>query len=146
MAESTVPVDLLNPGQVFACLGILETTDVLLGDALGAFDWNSGQETTFRVSAAGTEPPVARVMRFLENARVVARASAGSTDHDGWKASWGDAPELDDPGTPFPFPDPNSLATLPVVLRDDAGDEVAIRLLGRCDPSRQRQVLGRSRW
>ena len=61
----------LNPGQVFACLGILEMTDVLLGDALAAFDWNNGQETTFRVSAAGTKPPVARVMRFLEEARIV---------------------------------------------------------------------------
>ena len=39
MAESTIPVDLLNPGQVFACLGILEMADVLLGDATAAFDW-----------------------------------------------------------------------------------------------------------
>ena len=130
MAESAIPVDLLNPGQVFACLGILEATDVLLGDALGAFDWSSGRESMFRVSAAGTEPPVERVMRFLESARIVARAPAGSTNSDGWKAGWGDAPESDDPGTPFPFPDPNSPATLPVLLRDDAGAEVAIDYWG----------------
>ena len=130
MAESTVPVDLWNPGQVFACLGILETTDVLIGGALGAFDWNSAWKTTFRVSAAGTEPPVAQVMRFLEDARVETRAPEGSRNPDGWKESWGDAPESNDPRKPFPFPDPNSPATLPVVLRDDAGSEVAIDYWG----------------
>ena len=130
MAESAIPVDLLNPGQVFACLGILETTDVLLGDAAAAFDWNGGRGSTFRVAAAGMEPPVERVMRFLEEARIVTRAPAGSTNPDGWKASWGDAPELDDSGEPFPFPDPNSPATLPVVLRNDAGNEVMIDYWG----------------
>ena len=126
MAESTIPVDLLNPGQVFACLGILEVADVLLGDVAAAFDWNSGRETRFRVAAAAAKPPVERVMRFLEVARIVTRAPANSTNPDRWKSGWGDAPEVDDPGRPFPFPDPNSPATLPVVLRDDAGNEVSI--------------------
>ena len=124
MAESVIPVDLLNPGQVFACLGILETADVLLGDATAAFAWNGNQETTFRMSAANAEPPVERVMRFLEEARIVTRTPAGSPNLDGWKTSWGDTLEVDEPGTPFPFPDPSSPATLPVVLRDDVGNEV----------------------
>ena len=130
MAESTIPVDLFNPGQVFACLGILETADVLLGDAAAAFDWNGNQETMFRVSTADTEPPVERVMRFLEEAQVVTRVVAGSTNLCGWKASWGDAPEIDDPGSPFPFPDPNSPATLPAVLRDAAGNKVTLDYWG----------------
>ena len=130
MAESSIPVDLLNPGQVFACLGVLEMAEVLQGDALGAFDWNGDRETTFRLSAAGTVSPVERVMRFLEEARIVTRAAAGSTNPDGWKASWGEPPEVDDPGEPFPFPDPNSPATLPVVLRDGAGNEVALDYWG----------------
>ena len=130
MAESSIPVDLLNPGQVFACLGILEMADVLQGDALGAFDWNGDRETTFRLSAAGPEPPVERAVRFLEEARIVARAPAGSTNPDGWKASWGEPPEVDDPGEPFPFPDPNSPATLPVVLRDGADNEVSLDYWG----------------
>ena len=130
MAESTIPIDLLNPGQVFACLGILEIADVLLGDAAAAFDWNGGRETTFRVSAAGAIPPVERAMRFLEEARIVSRAPSVSSNLDGWKASWGDAPEVDDPGDPFPFPDPDSPATLPVVLRDDAGNEVVLDYWG----------------
>ena len=33
MAEERIPVDLTNPGHVFACLGFLEAADVLLGDA-----------------------------------------------------------------------------------------------------------------
>ena len=130
MADSTIPVDLLNPGQVFACLGILEAAHGLLGDATAAFDWSGGQGTTFRVSAAGTEPPVERVMRFLEEARIITRAPAGSANPDRWKASWGDAPELDNPGKPFPFPDPSSPATLPVVLRDGVGNEIGIDYWG----------------
>ena len=126
MAESNIPVDLLNPGQVFACLGIMEVADTLLGDVAAAFDWNSGLGTTFRVLASGAECPVERVMRFLETAEVVSRAPAHSTNLDGWLASWGDKPEVDDLGHPFPFPDPSSPATLPVTLRDDVGKEVVL--------------------
>ena len=126
MAESAIPVDLLNPGHVFACLGIMEAADLLLGGAAGAFDWHDGRETTFHVAAEGADPPVERVMRFLEEAAVVTRVPAQSRNVDAWKTSWGAAPEVDAPGTPFPFPDPSSPATLPVVLRDDdAGDEIA---------------------
>ena len=124
MAESAIPVDLLNPGHVFACLGIMEAADHLLGGATGAFDWHDSRETTFRVAAAGADPPVERVMRFLKDAKVVTRAPARSRNLNAWKTSWGTAPEVDRPGTPFPFPDPSSPATLPVVLRD-AGDEIA---------------------
>ena len=44
MAESTIPVDLRNPGQVFACLGLLEAADVLLGHAVGVFAWGTAAE------------------------------------------------------------------------------------------------------
>lgn len=130
MADSIIPVDLLNPGQVFACLGILEMTDILLGDSVAAFDWNDDRETTFRVSAAGVIPPVVRVMRFLEVARIVVRAPSGSSNVDGWKSSWGDVPEVDDPGDPFPFPDPDTPATLPVALYDDIGNKVLLDYWG----------------
>lgn len=126
MAESNIPVDLLNPGQVFACLGILETSEVLLGDAVAAFDWDGDRGTTFSVEATGTEPPVERVLRFLEDAEIVTRVPAGSTNLVRWKKSWGPAPEVSALGNPFPFPDPSSPATLPVVLRDEAGNEVTL--------------------
>ena len=130
MAESAIPVDLLNPGHVFACLGIMEAADLLLGGAAGAFDWHAGRETTFRVAATGANPPVERVMRFLEEAEVVTRAPAQSANLHAWKASWGAAPEVDEPGTPFPFPDPKSPERLPAVLRDDAGNEITLNHWG----------------
>ena len=130
VAESTIPVDLLNPGQVFACLGLLEAADILLGAATATFDWSDGRETRFRVAAEGEEPPVERVMRFLEEARIVTRAPCRSPNIERWKASWGTAPEVDPPEHAFPFPDPDSPATLPVVLQDDDGNTVALDYWG----------------
>lgn len=130
MAESSIPVDLLNPGQVFACLGILEAADILLGSATAAFDWNDGRETRFRLAAADEQRPAERVMRFLEEARVVTRVPAQSPNVERWKSSWGAAPQLDRPGQSFPFPDPDSPATLPVLLRDDMGNEIALDYWG----------------
>lgn len=65
MAEHAIPVDLYNPGQVFACLGFLEAADVLLGNAEGGFDWSDGARVLFRLRAAGEENPVAGVLEFL---------------------------------------------------------------------------------
>lgn len=130
MAESRVPVDLLNPGQVFACLGLLEAADILLGAATAAFDWSNGRETTFRLAAAGEEPPVESVLHFLDEARVLTRAPARSSNIDRWILRWGAPPEPDQAGHPFPFPDPDSPATLPVVLHDDDGNEIALDYWG----------------
>ena len=128
MAESTIPVDLHSPGQVFACLGLLEAAEVLLGNAAGVFAWEGAQET-FRVAASGEEEPVARVLRFLDEATVIARAPDGSKNFEKWLPAWGDT-EFDPLGAPFPFPDPNSLATLPAVLRDRAGAEIGVDYWG----------------
>ena len=38
VAEAEIPVDLFNPGQVFACLGFLEAADILVGDAEGGLE------------------------------------------------------------------------------------------------------------
>ena len=130
VAESSIPVDLLNPGQVFACLGILEAVDVLLGDAKATFDWNERGGVAFRVSACGSIPPVERVMQFLDEAQVLARAPAESPNLNGWKQTWGNPPKADAPEEPFPFPDPNSPATLPALLVDQKGHEIAIEHWG----------------
>ena len=127
MAESVLPVDLLNPGQVFACLGIMEAADTLLGDAVAVFDW-SRPEAVFRVSAAGVEKPVDRIMRFLEEASIVPRAPAGSDNVNRW--NWGNGPEIGPGGNLFPFPDPNSPETLPAVLRDSRGAEIVFDYWG----------------
>ena len=130
MAESSIPVDLLNPGQVFACLGIMETAEVLLGDVKGAFDWDSKDRTVFRVSAKEPEDPVLRVLGFLEKSEIITLAPDESPNLGGWKSSWGEPPRTNPKGAPFPYPDPQSPATLPVKLADEEGNEVNIDYWG----------------
>ena len=65
MAESTIPVDLSNPGQVFACLGLLEAADLLLGGGVGGFVPSVGTDTFFRLRANGEEDPLRASLAFL---------------------------------------------------------------------------------
>lgn len=125
MADATIPVDLFNPGQVFACLGIVEAADILLGDAAGVFRWDAG-ETSFLISANGSENPVQRVLRFVDEAEVKTRVPAGSENINKWIDKWGSKPEQAPQGESFPSPDPDSPATLPAVLCDDQKGEIAI--------------------
>lgn len=122
MAASSIPVDLANPGQVFACLGFVEAADVLLGNAEGGFDWDS-DGARFLFAAAGEEDPAVRVLRFLEEATVTALAPADSTNRmqAGWKI---DTVSAD--SSAFPFPDPKSPATLPAQLQDGCGQTIVI--------------------
>ena len=69
MVESSIPVDLFNPGQVFACLGFLEAADVLYGDAEGGFDWNAEEDVRFCLRAGGDENPFKAVLSFLANTK-----------------------------------------------------------------------------
>jgi len=79
MAEADIPVDLFNPGQVFACLGFLEAADILLGDAEGGFDWH-GEETLFRLRATGESNPFEAVLNALTHAEVVRFGPNGYTE------------------------------------------------------------------
>ena len=79
MAESSIPVDLFNPGQVFACLGFLEAADALRGDAEGGFDWSDEAEVRFCLRADGDENPFEAVLEFL------ARAEAKALAPEGWR-------------------------------------------------------------
>ncbi len=96
---------------------------MLLGGAAGAFDWADSQSRFF-VSAHGREPPVERVLRFLEDAEISTRAPAGWEHLDEWIKKWGKVPAVDRPGDPFPMAAPDSPATLPVVLRDGTSEIV----------------------
>ena len=77
MAESAIPVDLFNPGQVFACLGFLEAADVLCSDAEGGFDWSDEAEVRFCLQVDGDENPFEAVLEFLATAQVKAVAPEG---------------------------------------------------------------------
>lgn len=118
MAEAAIPVDLFNPGQVFACIGLAEAADVLLGETEAVFDWSDPAQTLFRLRARGEASPVLRVLEFLDRAQARAVAPAGSATLDNWTPSWGPSPLAIDRETGYPFPDPPSPATLMCRLSD----------------------------
>lgn len=129
MAEASIPVDLFNPGQVFACIGLLEAAAILLGEAEGAFDWSDSSNVRFWSRAPGAESPVARVLRFFDEAQATARAPAGSASLAGWLDTWGPRPAVVDRSRGYPFPDPPSPATLVCVL-DDGVHEIMLEHWG----------------
>ena len=78
MAESVIPVDLRNPGQVFACLGLMELADALVGDVQGAFDFGTNSRTgVYRMSSQGANNPVDVVLEFLATSEPRAIAPPG---------------------------------------------------------------------
>lgn len=114
MAEARIPVDLFNPGQVFACLGFLEAAAVLLDGVEGGFDWSDEAAVRFVLQADGGQDPVREVLGFLGEAEVVARAPRGvHFDTAKWNLTLR-AAAADDPA--FPFPAPDSPAVLPASL------------------------------
>ena len=70
MAEARIPVDLFNPGQVFACLGLMEAADILLGDATGAFDWRDESAPAFILRTAGEQNPIKAILDFLKGVKI----------------------------------------------------------------------------
>lgn len=117
MAEASIPVDLLNPGQVFACLGFMEAADQLLGEAEAGFDWSEGA-ARFTLRAAGDHDPVRHVLAFLAAAEVVAIAPPGgaASDFRDKDTSTHKRERLPD-GSPFPMPKPSTAEPLPILLR-----------------------------
>ncbi|MBI4491445.1 MAG: type I-U CRISPR-associated protein Cas8c [Chloroflexi bacterium] len=122
MAEACIPVDLFNPGQVFACLGFLEAADVLLGDAEGGFDWSDEADVRFLLRAGGDKNPFAVVLGFLSGAAVLSLVPFRSGNDTG---RWQVPTEVLTQDEPFPFPDPPSPATLPAVLQGARANEEA---------------------
>ena len=107
MSTARIPVDLTNPGQVFACLGFLEAADLLLGDAEGGFDWEGGNGVAFVLKAAGDENPTKAVLEFLATAQPIQCAPVGYSEPPPKKGS---NPEADDEAAEDEA-DPDNLAT-----------------------------------
>lgn len=80
MAEAAIPVDLLNPGQVFACLGFMEAAEILCGDAAGSFDWSNDANVRFALCARGERNPFETVLEFLAEAEPKRWGPIGYTD------------------------------------------------------------------
>lgn len=114
MAEASIPVDLFNPGQVFACLGFLEVADVLLGDAEGGFDWSTPTAPTFKLRVPCSHNPVAAALEFICQADLRAMAPPRSSLST---QKWNVPTDITGGDGSYPFATPQSPATLPVVFR-----------------------------
>ena len=126
MARASIPVDLFNPGQVFACLGFVEAAAEILGDATGAFDWAGAESPKFHLDAAGADDPAKAVLGCLASARVFSFVPEGS----GLSTDRGKRPiptRVLEADAPYPFPLPDSPATLPVHL-DSEWEGRAVRI------------------
>lgn len=111
MAQASIPVDLFNPGQVFACLGLIEVADLMFEGVVGGFDWQD--EERFFISADDVTNPVEGVLHFLANAELESEAPANSGMTT---EKWGVRSDLIPDGDEFPIAVPGSPATLPAVL------------------------------
>jgi CRISPR-associated protein Csx14 len=85
--SASIPVDLLNPGQVFACLGFLEGAESLLGEAEAWFEWDESP-ARFVLVAPADENPFEVVLDFLATATLVeltpvGYVEGGASDDDG---------------------------------------------------------------
>ena len=114
MATASIPVDLLNPGQVFACIGLAEIARVLHGDARGAFDWSNRRGVRFSLGTSRNEDPIDAALAFLDAAEVVSLAPAASRNRtEKWSV-----PTLMLPlAAPFPNDDESGPPQLPARLR-----------------------------
>jgi CRISPR-associated protein Csx14 len=116
MAESSIPVNLFNPGQVFAYLGFMELADVLLGNAEAGFDWSDPKQTRFRLAANGDEDPIKAAIGFVVGADL---ESVSPSVNELNTAKWNVHTRGLGRDETLPFPSPNSPATLLIELSKD---------------------------
>jgi CRISPR-associated protein Csx14 len=121
MAEACIPVDLFNPGQVFACLGLMEAAEILIGGTAATFDWSEPQ-AVFRLRTEGDADPIKEVLAFLAGAEVSSLAPAGS---DNATEKWKVPTERLAEDAAFSIADPSSPATLPALLRGKTSNGTA---------------------
>ena len=121
MAESSIPVDLFNPGQVFACLGFLEAADVLCGDAEGGFDWSDEAEVRFCLRAEGDANPFEMVLKFLADAEIVTVCPAGIEGP--WPANAEQNQEFPGPRAALKTSDGKSLTASALPVRLQRGND-----------------------
>jgi CRISPR-associated protein Csx14 len=137
MTEETIPVDLRKPGQVFACLGLMEAAEVLFPETevTGSYAWEDGTTTarfTLIADDAATDP-IDAVVRFVAGAEVrslnapLENGNGVVFTTEKWDvttAPFGSGAGQSDRYA-FPFPPPDSPAALPVELRSG---EKALRI------------------
>ena len=110
MNETRIPVDFLNPGHVFASLGVLEVLNALDVEALGRFCWDEEQ---FAIRCTDDANPVDAVIRFLHNASVRALIPSRQSTEIGWPIE-----TVQPSGVEFPVAAPETPATLPAIVSE----------------------------
>lgn len=115
MAEASIPVDLLNPGQVFACLGLMEATEILCGPCEASFNYSGSEYAAeFIIRVEGRQDPVSETLRFLVRAEAKAVAPLDS----GLSTKRWDVETLRREDAVFPCAAPDSPAALPMLVID----------------------------
>jgi len=138
MATASIPVDLYNPGQVFACLGFVEAAARLKDDVQGGFDWSDDGAARFHLHVEGAVDPVRAVLDFLAEAKVSSIAPLDSEQRtEKWKLPTFVLPQ----DAAFPFPDPPSPATLPAVLKGKDGLMIQVDHWGEESPRTRRDAV-----
>jgi CRISPR-associated protein Csx14 len=113
MAEARIPVDVFNPGQVFACLGLMEAAEILCGPCVGGFTHGGSEsQCAFALRVDGDADPVLETLRFL----VEAKAVSVVPERTGLSTAKWDVPTRAGEGRAFPAPAPGTPAALPTVL------------------------------
>ncbi len=126
MAEAEVPVDLLNPGQVFACLGFLEAADILLRDAEGGFDWSKETSVSFMLHANGARNPFEVILEFLAEAEPKRWGPIGYADPPPKKRAGGAGEETEDDVDDAPTAGAAPSLDLSITFPAPAGNRMAL--------------------
>ncbi len=123
MPEATIPVDLRNPGQVFACIGFAETCEAVFGDRCEMRFNYEGHETATTCSffAERLADPIFSALEFFREAKVTTVLPVGhvSTREPLSTKKW-DVPEVGGEPNFSPSAIPLTPATLPIEIRRDA--------------------------
>jgi CRISPR-associated protein Csb3 len=70
MTNASIPVDLYNPGQVFASIGFLEAASMVCVRVAGRFDWTDQANVRFVLNADSDRNPFEMVLEFLSKAEL----------------------------------------------------------------------------
>ena len=115
MNPASIPVDLANPGQVFACLGLMEMTEVLSGPCLTRFNYQGNEpECDFELDAP--KDCIDKAVRFLARCKVIALVPPPILAGEPLSVAKWHVETSTAAGSFFPGAPPNSPATLPVRL------------------------------
>ena len=127
MVESSIPVDLFNPGQVFACLGFLEAADLLCGDATGGFDWSTEEKVRFCLRADHDNNPFEIVLAFLAKTKLRRWGPVGYLEPPSKAHKKGDREEEDEPELRATFPAIKATKmALPICLSGGNGSAIEL--------------------